>query len=262
MAKTLQATGDADGALEAFQQARQLAADLPPPVIALGTAWEMQIRLTQGDVEAAWRWAQASGLSVDDELVFHRCEEYRTFAQALIAQSRPGDALALLARLLEMVEAVGAWGNAIDMLVLQAMALQAKGQVDEALTTLKRALSLAEPEGYVRTFIDQGASMGRLLQQAIARGIAVDYAGRLLAAWIHETKDRELLPSSGLVEPLSERELEVLRLLTTSLTAPEIADQLMISVSTVRSHIQSIYGKLDVHRRFDAVQRARELNLL
>jgi LuxR family maltose regulon positive regulatory protein len=194
--------------------------------------------------------------------MFHRYEEYRTFAQALIAQSRPDDALALLARLLEMVEAVGAWGNAIDMLVLQAMALQAKGQVDEALTTLKGALSLAEPEGYVRTFIDQGAPMGRLLQQAIARGIAVDYAGRLLAAWIHETKDRELLLSSDLVEPLSERELEVLRLLTTSLTAPEIADQLVIAVSTVRSHIQSIYAKLDVHRRFDAVQRARELNLL
>ncbi|MEJ2736904.1 MAG: LuxR C-terminal-related transcriptional regulator [Anaerolineae bacterium] len=262
MAKTLQATGDADGALEAFQQARQLAADLPPPVIALGTAWEMQIRLAQGDAEAAWRWAQASGLSVDDELVFHRYEEYRTFAQALIAQTRPDDALALLARLLEMVEAVGAWGNAIDMLVLQAMALQAKGQVDEALTTLKGALSLAEPEGYVRTFIDQGASMGRLLQQAIARGIAVDYAGRLLAASASETKDSKSLPSSDLVEPLSERELEVLWLLTTTLTAPEIADELVISVSTVRSHVQSIYRKLDVHRRFDAVQRARELNLL
>jgi LuxR family maltose regulon positive regulatory protein len=156
-------------------------------------------------------------------------------------------------------------GYVIEILVLQAMALQAQGKIDQALTPLERALSLAEPEGYVRTFVDEGPPMAQLLRQAVARGIAVDYVGKLLAALEKETKEKQRMMEPfppSLVEPLSQRELEVLRLLTTHLSSTEIAEELFIAASTVRSHIKSIYGKLNVHSRKDAVRRAKELELL
>jgi LuxR family maltose regulon positive regulatory protein len=143
--------------------------------------------------------------------------------------------------------------------------LRAKGEHDAALEAIKSALTLAEPEGYVRTFIDEGPPMAELLRQAVARGIAVDYAGRLLAALEKETTEVQRMVEPyppTLVEPLSERELEVLRLWTTHLSSTEIAEELFISAHTVRSHIKSIYGKLSVHSRKDAIQRAQELRLL
>jgi len=157
-------------------------------------------------------------------------------------------------------------------LVVQAMALQKQGDTLQALTALERVLSLAEPEGYVQTFVEEGEPMARLLRQAASRGIAPEYVSQLLAAFEGETKDQRpktkaadsssTFRPSTLVEPLSEREMEVLRLLTTSLSSTEIAEELVISVHTVRSHIKSIYGKLNVHRRMDAIQRAKELELL
>jgi LuxR family maltose regulon positive regulatory protein len=145
------------------------------------------------------------------------------------------------------------------------LVLQALGEGDQALVALERALSLAEPEGYVRAFIGESAPMGELLRRAAARGIRLDYVGKLLAALESETADEQqasrLAPLS-LVEPLSGRELEVLRLLTTHLSSTQIAQELVISVSTVRSHVKNIYGKLNVHTRADAVRRAKELGLL
>ena len=279
LARSLQAIGDADGALNAIQEAKQVASGLSAWYVVMMETYEARLRLAQGDVAAASRWAQESGLSVDDELSFQRQDEYRTLARVLIAQGkqRPGrsldEALELLARLLKAAEAAGAMLYVIDILVLQAMALQAQGERDQALTALERALSLAEPEGYVRTFVDEGIPMAKLLQQAAARGIVLDYVSKLLAALESETKDERQMtepspwslvlgPSSSLVEPLSERELEVLRLLTTRLSSTEIAEELFISVNTVRSHIKNIYGKLNVHKRRDAIQRAKELRLL
>lgn len=278
LAKTLRAMGDAGGALEAIQQAEQVVTDLPSSIVALVRVGEVEIRLAQGDTAAARRWVQASGLSVEGELEFHRHQEYRTLARVLIAQGELGDALSLLARLLEMAGAAGAVGLAIEVLVVKAVALQARGQVDQALATLKRALALAEPEGYVRIFIEEGTPMIQLLRQATARRIAVDYASRLLAALEAETADEQFALSlskeralgegpvlsgvEGWVEPLSEREVEVLRLLITHLSRREIADELCISVNTVRFHIKNIYGKLGVHSRSDAVRRAEELRLL
>jgi len=137
--------------------------------------------------------------------------------------------------------------------------------MDQALTALDRALSLAEPQGYVRMFIDEGSPMGKLLRQAVARGIALDYVSKLLAALESETKNKRRATTSAtpsLIEPLSERELEVLRLLITHLSSTELAEELFISRNTVRSHIKNIYGKLNVHSRKDAIQRAQELGLL
>jgi LuxR family maltose regulon positive regulatory protein len=141
------------------------------------------------------------------------------------------------------------------------VAFQAQDDLQSALSALERALSLAEPEGYVRTFVDQGEAIGRLLRQALSEGIAPNYAARLLAAFDAEI---ELTPPAmdALVEPLTEREVEVLRLIAAGLSNPEIAEELFIAVSTVKSHVNHIYGKLGVDNRVQAINRARSLALL
>jgi len=238
----------------------------------------LRLWLSTGKLDKAIRWAQTSGLSVDGELSYHHDLHHINLARVLVAQGvqQPSgpyldEALRLLARLLEAAEAAGWVHEAIKVLVLQALALQAYGDSEGALAALARALTLAEPGGYVRIFIDEGAPMGRLLRQAVVRGIAAthgvawDYVSKLLAALESETTDERRMPpsvASPLVEPLSEREMEVLRLLTTSLSSTEIAEELFIAPSTVRSHVKSIYGKLDVHSRREAVARAQELDLL
>jgi len=167
----------------------------------------------------------------------------------------------LLERLLQAAEAGGRVGWTIATLVLRALALQARGDVGQAMTSLARALALAEPEGYVRVFVDEGPAMAELLRHAASRGIAPEYASRLLAAF-DAPECGTPRAAQPLIEPLSERELEILRLLTTHLSSTEIAKELVIAPSTVRSHVKSIYGKLNAHSRKDAVQRARELGLL
>jgi LuxR family maltose regulon positive regulatory protein len=233
----------------------------------------LRLWLSEGNLAAAVRWAQTSGLRVDSELSYHHDLHHINLARVLIAQGvqQPSgtsldEALGLLAQLLVTAEKAGWIHEEIKILTLQAMALTAGGESEDALTALARALTLAEPGGYVRTFIDEGMSMGKLLRQAIARGIAVGYAGKLLAALEEDTdnKPRGGKPTSSpaLIEPLTKRELEVLRLLTTHLPSTEIAKELVISPNTVRSHIKRIYSKLNVHNRRDAIRRAEELNLL
>jgi LuxR family maltose regulon positive regulatory protein len=207
-------------------------------------------------------------LCADDELSYKHVDGYSVLARALISRGRLDEAARLLARLAQMTEAAGAMDYVIETLVLQALVLQAQGRDNEALASLERALILAEPEGYVRTFIDEGPQMGQLLRRAVVHGIAVDYAGRLLAA-LEEEAMRTATPlaisegpRSPLVEPLSPRETEVLRLLTTHLSHAEMAEELVVSVNTVRSHVKNIYSKLDAHSRMEAVERARELGLL
>jgi LuxR family maltose regulon positive regulatory protein len=174
-------------------------------------------------------------------------------------------AVGLLSCLLEDADGAQAMGSVIKTLVLEAMALQALDRTVPALAALERALVLAQPEGYVRTFIDEGLPMGQLLRQALARGIGVDYVRELLDALesdLTASDSSSAAMHAALVEPLTERELEVLRLLSTHLSSTEMAQELIISVNTVRSHIKNIYGKLGVHSRGQAVARAQDLNLL
>jgi LuxR family maltose regulon positive regulatory protein len=166
-----------------------------------------------------------------------------------------------LAILQEKAQAAQRIGSAIKIQALQALVFQAHDDQDQALSTLEPALSLAESEGYVRTFIDEGVPMARLLRQALSEGIAPSYVTRLLAA-SGETAEPRSTVAQPLVEHLSERELEVLRLIAAGLSNAEIAEELFIAVSTVKSHINHIYGKLGATNRIQAVAQAQELGLL
>jgi len=210
--------------------------------------------------------------------------EHIILARALVglgreqsAESHLADTLDLLARLLEMAATAGWMGKAIEILALQAMALQAQGDAEQALAALGRALALAEPEGYVRLFVDEGPPMARLLKALSSQRSAISqsYLGRLLAAFDGATKDERPRMKAGdqplvvhrglppiLIEPLSERELEVLGLIAQGLTNREIAARLFLTLNTVKVHTRNIYGKLDVHSRTEAVACARNLGLL
>lgn len=154
-------------------------------------------------------------------------------------------------------------GYVIEILALQALALQGQGDILPAVTALERALSLAEPEGYVRVFVDEGPSMAPLLYEAAARGIAPQYTGRLLAALpaAEPASKFQKLPVE-MVEPLSERELEVLQLIAEGLSNQEVAQRLFITLGTVKWHTSNIYGKLGVKNRTQAVAQARALGIL
>jgi len=264
LAKLLQAKGDPQGALEAIRNAKQTAGHFSPWLTARVARVEALICLRQGDTATAFRWADshkdAGARYLTTPEHWYTC---LLRAQIDLARGRPDRALDLLKQVYQEAHGPAGKDVLISSLVLQAIALQAKP--DQALAALERALSLAEPEGYVRVFVGEGAPMGELLRQAAARGIALDYVNKLLAALEGETKDdrRTISPgASPMVESLTDRELEVLRLLTTHLSSTEIARQLVISVHTVRSHIKNIYGKLNIHSRADAVRRAKELGLL
>jgi len=185
-----------------------------------------------------------------------------------IAQRRYGEALPVLEQVLQSSEIVQVIDHVLEALVLEAVAFEAQHRTDLAVSVLKRALALGEPRGYVRIFIDEGAPIGDLLRHAAARGIAIEYVERLLTALKEDQSRRERLlhpldfSTYPLSEPLSDRELEVLRLVAIGQSNEAIGETLVISIETVKKHLKNIYGKLDVHSRVEATNRAREAGLL
>jgi LuxR family transcriptional regulator, maltose regulon positive regulatory protein len=233
---------------------------------------------THGYLDEALAWAGAHDVSTDDDLSYLHEFEHVTLARVLLARHTAdgdGDSLrkatSLLQRLLVAAEAGGRTGTVIEVLVLQALAQHVDGDTAGGLVPLGRALSLAKPEGYVRVFAGEGRPMAVLLRAAGARVGETAYVHRLVAACSGTAQESAPgTPSAGrggrrrqgLVEQLSDRELEVLRLLSTDLAGPGIARHLMVSLSTVRTHTQRIYAKLGVNSRRAAVRRAEELGLL
>jgi LuxR family maltose regulon positive regulatory protein len=288
LARVRQAEQDWDGVRQALHSAERLSLKMKGYLFAQRWVEDSQVRLwsVRRRMADIARWTHETALSVDGEVSFVRELEHIILARALVAlgSEQPGEpyldgALDLLARLLALAESTGWMGKAIEILVLQALAHQAQGDTGRALSALERALSIAEPEGYLRTFLDEGPPMARLLSEAADCGIAPDYARSLLAAYGETTKDgadtdirRRTTqiadpsivhrPSSVLVEPLSERELQVLSLIADGLANREIAERLFLALNTVKVHTRNIYGKLDVHNRTEAVTRARKLGLL
>jgi LuxR family transcriptional regulator, maltose regulon positive regulatory protein len=233
------------------------------PIAAL----RARVWLAQGRVGAALDWARERGLSAEDDLSYLREFEHVTLARALLAQhAASGDptsvtqATGLLERLLHAAQEGGRTGSVIELLVLRARAYQARSDLTGAAGSLERALTLAEPEGYVRVFLDEGPPMVSLLKALAKQGAAPSYALRLLAAGTAADDGAPL--QQGLIEPLSVRELEVLRLLGTDLDGPGIARELVVSLNTVRTHTKNIYAKLGVNNRRTAVRRAADLDLV
>jgi LuxR family maltose regulon positive regulatory protein len=215
-----------------------------------------RIWIKQGRLDDVQDWVRRRGLSVDDEITYLREFDLITLARLLLTRRTKDDvedAQHLLARLLAAAETGGRTGTVIEILILQAIA-------SKSLAPLEQALTLAEPQGYVRLFVDEGTIMLDLLRQAAKQDSAPYYVNRLIAAF--DEMHPQSTPFQPLIDPLSERELDVLRLLATDLSGPEIARKLIVSLSTMRTHTRSIYSKLDVNNRRSAVRRAEALNLL
>lgn len=277
MARIRQVQGDLDGALDLLAEAERLyVSDFFPkvrPVAALKT----RVWLTQGRLGEARDWAREQSLSAQDDLSYLREFEHITLARVLLARYQSDrtdrsllfEAMGLLERLLLAAEVGGRRGRVIEILVLQALARQMQGDIPAALLPLQQALTLAEPEGYVRIFLDEGPPMAQLLHEAAGCKIMPDYTAKLLAAFKAEQQRRVVEPplptapaAQPLIEPLSQRELEVLRLFKTELSGPEIAQELVIGLSTLRTHTKRIYSKLNVSSRRAAVNRAEALGLI
>jgi len=274
--------GDLAGALAMLDAAERNFRSTPVPDVRPLAALKTRVWLAQGQVREALRWAREQGLSVDDELSFLREFDHIMLARVLLAEYTHShadrtlhDAIHLLARLQQAAEAGGRLGSVIEIGILQALAHQAQGNLALALDALARALHLAEPEGYVCIFVDEGVPMAHLLRAVAARGILPDYAAKLLArvgaaqTQPIDNPNRALLPPSPsvppaqfLIEPLSPRELEVLHLIAQGLSNSEISQTLFLALSTVKGHNRLIFDKLQVERRTEAVARARALGLI
>ncbi len=274
LAKLKLAQDDLTGAYHRFREAKQRAAFEFDRLIV--TCAELKARLTQGEIERTDWWLQERGWIAgprlpdegDNAIDKHmRKYEHLLHARLFMAREKTSEALASLALLEQMMEQQERIDLLIEINILKALAYQAQDESGEALTAVGAALSLARPGGYVRIFIDEGEAFRPLLLEAAARGVESAYSRMLLATFptvlsVGPGPVRVAPPNAELVERLTERETQVLRLLASPLTSKDIAVELYISANTVRFHIKNIYSKLGVHRRVEAVDRARELGLL
>ncbi|MBN1658953.1 MAG: helix-turn-helix transcriptional regulator, partial [Anaerolineae bacterium] len=268
-----QAQGDVEGAVEALREAEQVSRLENPFSLASFRLATQQARLNlaahrPAEVVAWVRQIEAVFASGQTEIPLPAAMRetiQTTLARAYLARGEAREARAVLEPLLAPAEAAGAFLRVAEICALQALAWQACGNLPAALAALGRALSLAEPEGRVRLFLDEGPPMARLLYRAVEAGIVPAYAGKLLAAFPREgarpTPDRGVHSASPLVEPLTAREREILALIAEGLSNKEIAQKLVLTTGTVKAHAHSIYGKLGVSGRTQAVARARELGL-
>ena len=272
-----QAQGDHAGALEAMGEAGRVAPG--PAVVGLLNpvpAQRARLQLAQGEVAAAARWVEERGLGPDDDPGYPREPEYLVLARVLLAQDRAGPALTLLGRLHAAAAAQGRTGSVIEIQALQALALAAAGDENAAVNTLAQALMLGCSQGYVRVFADEGAPMAALLgrlvaaqkaDHAVARGVPLGCLARLLRAFGEPpaaagARQHAAAAVPGLVEQLTPRELEILALLAAGTPNPRIAEQLVVSLDTVKKHVSHLLGKLGAANRTEAVTRARELGLI
>ncbi|MFL6160625.1 MAG: LuxR C-terminal-related transcriptional regulator [Jatrophihabitantaceae bacterium] len=267
LARLREAEGDLDAALELLDEADRVYAGDYSPNVRPVPAVRARLRLRRGELGHARAWARDRQLSAADPLSYLREYEHVTLVRLLLAGYRAerADALleearALLERLLAAAQDGGRDGTVVELLVLLALTQQARGDLPAALAALQRAATLAQPEGYVRIFADEGPAMAALLKALSKQPAAPGHVRRLLAATTRT--DFRPVHSRPLLDPLSVRELEVLRLLGTDLDGPDIARQLSVSLNTMRTHTKNIYAKLGVTSRRAAVRQAHELNLL
>jgi LuxR family maltose regulon positive regulatory protein len=265
------ALGDAEGALKLAHEAERLARESgAPQAIADAALWKARLHLMRNELRAVASELERAS-SVDEVPGSTRESERISLARLLIAREDYDEALQLLDSLREMAEAADRRGNVVEILTLQALVLRAKDEKNRAIDVMGRALALAESEGYVRTFVDEGPPIAELLSEVLEaqqrgrldslRRVPAHYLRKLLAA-LERDAPSPTLPSIELPEALSERELEVLQLIASGKNNRRISSELFVSVGTVKTHINNLYRKLDSHSRTQAVARARELRLL
>jgi LuxR family maltose regulon positive regulatory protein len=261
LAKIRQAEGDLTAAVGLLEEAERLYTGDYSPDVRPVSALKARIYVAQGKVGDALSWAAGRHLSASDPLSYLHEFEHITLARILLAEDtgRDNEGAQLLERLLTAARDGHRTGSVIEILVLQALDRHARNDLPGALAALEDALALAEPEGHVRVFLDEGTGMVGLLRIAVREGRARRYAERLLSAGVPPA--RSAPPRGGLVEELSTRELDVLRLLRSDMSGPDIARELMVSLNTFRTHTKNIYAKLAVNNRREAVRRAAELGL-
>jgi LuxR family maltose regulon positive regulatory protein len=266
LTRALCAAGNLEEAFAINQRAMQQAVHVSPYYYRSSACDEIWLNLAKGDIsKAAQRCAEIEPLMND-------CEKRGMFllvkASLLYAQGYYAEILSVIEEPMRDLEQRGANWYLINLMPIQALALKALGREEDALNILSRCLTLAEPEGYVRAFVERGTPMARLLQTALRQGIQPKYITKLLLAFnLHGESVESRTPASRfssarLIDPLSERELEVLRFLNTNLSTPEIAREMILAPSTVRTHVRNIYAKLGTHGRIEAIQKAKDLELI
>jgi LuxR family maltose regulon positive regulatory protein len=266
LAMALQAQGEFPGANRAIADASQVMRQHP---LELGTmpwigATRARLWLAQGKLDDARQWADTRGLSAEGRFDLKHEVEYLTLVRILLAEGRVDEATRLLSRLQNAVESTGRYGNLVGVLVLRAMALDMQADTGSALALLEQAVRLAHSEGYIHVFVDGGKRIETLLRVAVSKWREPDlvaYADKLLAAF----PDEAAPPTAGQAPQasiLSERELEVLRLMAAGCSNQEIANELVIALGTAKRHTANIFDKLDVRNRTEAVAKARQLGLL
>jgi len=262
LARLEQAQGHPSAALEAMYDAEKLASEhhLLPRYSSWVDSALARLWIAQGHLEKASGFVRERDITAVGEIPYLLEPEYLVLVRLLVAQGDDDTAMGVCQRLLQQAEAAKRMGRVIEVLILQALIFQDRKQLEQAVAVLKQALSLARPEGYIRTFLDEGEPMLKLLHLARSRQIEPDYAAALLAAF-GEAGGAAPGVRQALIEPLSRRELEVLKLIEAGCSNQEIADKLVISIATVKRHISNIYIKLGVQSRTQAVSMGRELRL-
>jgi LuxR family transcriptional regulator, maltose regulon positive regulatory protein len=269
LSKVKRARGDEEGALEAAREAERVARTSGANLqISIAAAWTARLQIARGDLEETVALEQERATNAASGAP--QAVDRLTSARLLHALGRHDEALRLLRELREAAEAAGRTGAVIEILSLQALALRASNEKEQGVGTLTQALAMAEPEGFVRTFVDEGPAMSELLSevlQARQRGhldatgrVSTQYLAKLLAVLAQGASANGA--NARLAEPVSERELEVLALIAAGETNGEIAGKLFVSISTVKTHINNLYRKLGARSRTQAVARSRELGLL
>ncbi len=275
LARVRLSQGDLKAAWAAILGAERCQIWLWPTILAVETC-KVRLHLAEGNLDAAIAWAENSNLSVEGELHYSRTEQYPTgseldyltYARVLLAygqhkssSSHFRDALRLLKRLHEFAQIGGRTIRVMETLLLQALVLQAQGDRKESLNYLNQALNIPRQGNYIRLFLDEGKPMTELLQHAVSKNIHTSQVQLLLAVSgsVEENKSTSV---SALIEPLTERELEVLNYLATGMPNQAISERLFVSLAAVKWHARNIYGKLEVNNRTQAVAKARELGLL
>jgi LuxR family transcriptional regulator, maltose regulon positive regulatory protein len=271
-----EAEGDLEGANQAMQEAEGFvkAYTVPATTISLVEAFRARLLLSQAPA-AAFHWADLSGLRTTDEISFIREQEYRSLARIAAQRGEIIEALSLVNRLYTSAESAGRLGLMIYLLVLQAGIYHLSGYDEKAEKVLVRGLGLAQPEGFQRVFLDEGESMRKLLVRIKKGGKAHGMDSRLRAYLdnlisnfgvseeINLLEEKEVrLAKEGLLETLTEREVEVLHLVANGKTNQEIASELFLAVGTVKRHLNNIFGKLGVQNRTACVAKAREMRLI